>query len=128
MEINQKEIEKVSSLGAFERYQYLLKRIADNEMIYTLENEEGDWASSEIKEYILYPIWSAKEFALKCAVDEWSGFKIIETSIGVFLETVLPEIDKDGFLLNAFPVGVTTGFVVTTSEFMRDIAEELGNY
>jgi hypothetical protein len=128
MKINEKEIASVSSLEPFKRYQYLLKKVADAEKVYTLESLEENWASSEVKGHNLYPIWSAEEFALNCTIDAWSGFNVVETNIKEFMETVLPEIEKEGFLLNAFPVGERTGFVVKPNEFVRDINDELENY
>jgi hypothetical protein len=128
MEMNRKEIENVLSLEPFERYKYFLKKVADSEKVYTLESKEGDWATSTVKEYILFPVWSANEFALGCAIDEWGEFNPIETNIRDFIRISLPEIEGDGFLLNVFPAGKRTGFVVKPDEFIRDISEELENY
>jgi hypothetical protein len=128
MTISDKELNSVLSLEPFKRYQYLLKRIADTENVYTIESPEGNWASSEVRGYNLYPIWSADEFASNCTVGAWSGFKVITTNIHEFIQMQLPQIEREGFLLNVFPVGDKTGFVVKTDEFIRDINEELKNY
>jgi hypothetical protein len=128
MKLNQKEIESVSSLEPFKRYQYLIKRIADSEKVYTLQDSEGKWASSTLREYQLFPIWSAAEYAANSAVEAWSEFEIIENDIYDFLHVKLREIESQGFLLNAFPVGNKTGFVVKPNEYIRDIRVELANY
>jgi hypothetical protein len=128
MKIDQKEIESVCSLEPFKRYKYFIKRVADSEYVYSLETSEGNWASSTVKDYTLYPVWSAREFALNCAINQWSGFNVIETSLEDFMEIRLLEVEKDGLLLNVFPVPTRTGFVVKIDEFLRDIREELQNY
>jgi len=128
MKVNQKELESVSNMEPFKRYQYLIKRIADSEKIYTLQSDDGDWASSTVKNHNLFPIWSASEFASNAAIDAWSSFIVVEEDIYNFMEATLHEIESDGFLLNVFPVGDTTGFVVKPDEFTRDLREELKNY
>ncbi|MBO9674161.1 MAG: DUF2750 domain-containing protein [Sphingobacteriaceae bacterium] len=128
MDINENEIKKVSSLEPFKRYNYFLKKIADSEKIYTLGNDEGEWALSTVKEYSLYPLWSASEFALKCCIDGWSKFRVMEVPLEHFIDVTLVKIVEENLLLNVFPVGNTTGFVVNPKEFLRDIKEELENY
>ena len=128
MDINENEIKNVSILEPFKRYNYFLKKIADNEKIYSLENDEGEWALSTVKEYSLYPLWSAREFALKCCIDGWSKFFVKEMPLQHFIDVVLVKISQESLLLNVFPIGGTTGFVVKPDEFVRDITEELKNY
>lgn len=126
--MNQKELESVSKLEPFKRYQYLIKKIADSEKIYSLQSVDGDWASSTVKNHHLFPIWSTSEFASKAATDAWANFIVVEEDIYNFMEAILPEIENDGFLLNIFPIGDTTGFVVKPDEFTRDLREELEQY
>lgn len=128
MKPNQEEITNVSVLEPFNRYQYFLKKVVDNEMLFTLKTDSNDWASSTVKDYELYPIWPATEFASNSKTDEWSEFTIIELGLYDFINIILPQIEKEGILLNVFPIGTTTGFVVKINEFIRDISNELKNY
>jgi hypothetical protein len=128
MKLNKNEIENVSLLEPLKRYHYLLKKVADSEKIYTMTSKGGDWASSVIKEYNLFPVWPTNEFALNCKIDAWSDFDVIEINLYEFINIKLSAIEKEGFLLNVFPTGVRTGFVVKSDEFIRDINAELENY
>lgn len=128
MILNQQEIKNVSVLEPLKRYQYFLKKVADNEKLYTLKNGNNNWASSTVKNYNLYPVWSANKFASNSQIDVWSEFNVVELDLYDFLDNTLPQIEKEGFLLNVFPVDKTTGFVVKVNEFIRDINEELKNY
>jgi hypothetical protein len=76
MTINPKEIEKVSSLVAFERYQYFIKRVADSEKLYTLNSKKSDWARSNIKGFKLYPLWPFEEYAINCIDGAWHNFEM----------------------------------------------------
>ena len=126
--ISPKEIEKVSALDAFERYQHFIKRVADSEKLYTLNSKEGDWARSDIDAFMLYPLWPFKEYAMNGMRGVWADFEVIEFDLNDFTDKILPTIIEEGFMLNIFPVGDATGFVVNDSEFIRDIKEELSKY
>lgn len=123
-----KEIESVSSLIPIERYKYVIKKIADSEKVYSLESKDGRWVSFTVKKQSLYPIWSAKEFALNCAVEDWSEFNIIEVPLNEFVEIKLKDVVNNGFLINVFPVRDLHGFIIKPTEFLRDLNCELENY
>jgi hypothetical protein len=42
MVLNQQEIKDVSALEPLKRYQYFLKKVADDEKLYTLKNDNND--------------------------------------------------------------------------------------
>ncbi len=88
----------------------------------------GNWALSQLDDYNLFPIWSSKEFAKKCALDGWEDFESEEISLSNFQNDLIDFIRNESFLLNVFPVKSTTGFVVTIDEFVRDLGEELEKY
>ncbi len=125
---NPKEVESVSLLEPFKRYQYLLKQVADSEKIYILRDYKGELATSTLNSYTLTPAWSAVEYAAKILVGAWSEFNIVEENLDEFLETTIIQINELGYLINIFPVSDKTGFVVKPEEFVRDIEDELENY
>ncbi|QEL04297.1 DUF2750 domain-containing protein [Olivibacter sp. LS-1] len=128
MKITEKEIKVVSSLEAFERYKYFIKRVADTEIMYSLKNLEGNWAISEVDTSKLFPLWLAKEFADQCCTNGWEEFVIEEINLDFFENYLLDFVHSEGFLLNIFPVGQNTGFVVDIVEFAKDLSEEMKNY
>lgn len=128
IKITEKEKEAVSSLSPFERYKYFIKRVADIELMYSLKSPEGNWAISEVETSKLFPLWSAKEFAEQCLTSGWAGFGVEEIDMDVFEDELLDFIHSQGYLLNVFPVGASTGFVVDIVEFAKDLSEEMKNY
>jgi hypothetical protein len=126
--MHNKEIEAVSALKPFERYKYLIKKIADTENLYCLRTHKGNWALSTVHGRELFPIWSAAEFAERCAFGGWEGFKVEELELIAFQNELSRLVENEAFLLNIFPVGHTTGFVVELNDFMRDLEEELLKY
>jgi hypothetical protein len=128
MKVTEKEIESVSKLEPFRRYQYCLKRIADHTIIYSLKMDDGNWAISMVENNNLFPIWPAAEYAKNCAINEWERFSVIAMPFDVFQTDLMVNIAIEKFLLNVFPVGATTGFVVDLEEFIRDLRVELEKY
>ena len=60
--MNLKEVESVSKLIPLERYRYFIKKIADYEELWTIIDENGDYALSDIDDIVLISFWSAKEY------------------------------------------------------------------
>lgn len=125
--ISIEEILNVSKLDAFKRYGYFIKKVTDEEMIYTL-SFQNEIAISEVKGNKLISAWSAAEFAKECSVLEWENYAVVELSLNEFKDKIGPLVVANGFLINVFSVANKTGFIVNWSELWRDIEEELEQY
>lgn len=123
-----KEIETVSSLEPFERYNYFIKKIADFEILYSLKSLEGNFAISETDDKYMFPVWSHKEFAKLNLNKEWRSFEICKISLEELEEEIFYFILENNYLINVFPMNNKTGFVVNLEEFKRDLSIELENY
>lgn len=128
MNLSIQEVESVIKLVPFERYKYSLKRIADNETLYTLKKDDETIAISDLDNEKLIPFWSAKEFAELNISDEWKEFYVEEISLNDFEKDIINLIEKEKFLLNIFPINNKTGFVVSLDEFIRDLNDELEKF
>lgn len=122
------EIESVIKLEPFERYKYSLKRIADNETLYTIKRDKETIAISDLDDEKLIPFWSAKQFAELNITDEWNEFYVEEISLDDFENEMVDFINENNFLMNIFPINNKTGFVVSLDEFIRDLNIELERF
>lgn len=128
MNLKTQEIESVIKLEPFERYKYSLKRIADNETLYTIKRDNETIAISDLDEEKLIPFWSAKQFAELNITDEWNEFYVEEISLDDFENEMVDFINENNFLMNIFPINNKTGFVVSLDEFIRDLNIELERF
>ena len=128
MNLKTQEIERVIKLEPFERYKYSLKRIADNETLYTIKRDNETIAISDLDDEKLIPFWSAKQFAELNITDEWNEFYVEEISLDDFENEIVDFINENKFLMNIFPINNKTGFVVSLDEFIRDLNVELENF
>lgn len=128
MNLKTQEIESVIKLEPFERYKYSLKRIADNETLYTIKRDNETIAISDLDDEKLIPFWSAKQFAELNITDEWNEFYVEEISLDDFENEMVDFINENNFLMNTFPINNKTGFVVSLDEFIRDLNIELERF
>ncbi|MFN3773528.1 DUF2750 domain-containing protein [Cloacibacterium normanense] len=128
MNLKTQEIESVIKLEPFERYKYSLKRIADNETLYTIKRDNETIAISDLDDEKLIPFWSAKQFAELNITDEWNEFYVEEISLDDFENEIVDFINENNFLMNIFPINNKTGFVVSLDEFIRDLNIELERF
>ena len=128
MNLKTQEIESVIKLEPFERYKYSLKRIADNETLYTIKRDNETIAISDLDDEKLIPFWSAKQFAELNITDEWNEFYVEEISLDDFENEMVDFINENNFLMNIFPINNKTGFVVSLDEFISDLNIELERF
>ena len=128
MEISKQEFEAVCKLEPFDRYQYCIKRIADSELMFSLVYLDDEFALAEVDGEAFISIWSANEFAKVNIVDEWSDCTVKEFSLDVFETEIIKQVQDKGWLINVFGLNGKSGFVVTLSEFLRDLNAELEKY
>ena len=128
MKITNKEIEAVSQLEAFQRYEYFIKRVADSERMYTLVDDNGNLAIADVESSAVLSVWSASEFAENNAVDEWGGFSVKEITVEEFEEDIIDMIEENNWLINVFSIKGKSGFVVDINEFAKDLSAEMQKY
>ncbi len=62
MKLTHKEIEFVVQLDSEKRYEYAIKRIADNESLYSAKFADGDYTIIPCNNTYLFPVWSACQY------------------------------------------------------------------
>lgn len=126
--MNDKEIESVSNLEPFKRYQYFIKKIADFEELWTIIDGNGDFALSDIDDKVLISFWSAEEFVNLNLNDGWENCGSRKLTLDDLEDEIFDLIASENYLINVFPVNGKSGFVVGLDEFARDLSDELKNY
>jgi hypothetical protein len=115
-------------MGAFDRYRYFIKRIADTSSLWALKNGQNDFALSEVDNKTLISVWSAREFIDSCLNGIWENYVPVCLSIDDLNKSLIPFIIEKNYLIDVFPVNNRAGFVVTPTEFVRDLNIEIDNY
>lgn len=124
--ITQKEIAAVSALAPSERFEHFVKRVADWEEIWGLQNQEG-WAlskSSEGREVASF--WPHSDYAKACALGKWANYNPVLISLPDFLGRWLPGLEEDGRLVSVFETPLSAGVLVEPTIVSKAITEEIG--
>lgn len=123
--MNNKEKENILKLEPYKRYQYFIKKIADFEELWTIVDEDGNYALSDVDNHTLISLWTSEEFVKSNFEQGWEKCKPIKLTLDELREELFELIVDEGYLINIFPINGRSGFVVNLNEFIRDLDEEL---
>ena len=128
IKVSDKEISSVMALDPFKRYKYFIKKIADFKEVWTILDENNEYALSDLDDNTFISLWPANEFIESNLNEGWQNCKPIKFSLESVDEEILSFISNNNYLINVFPVNGKSGFVVSVKEFVRDLNKELEQY
>lgn len=122
-----KKIENILKMTDDERYDYFIRKVADFEQIWGL-NDNGWALLGDNDGNQILPLWPEKEFAELCAVDQWKNYKPESIELNNFLEKWIPGMINDKTLINIFLIPGANGSVVSPPTLESDLEDELEQY
>lgn len=127
MTLTDNEIESAIRLNSEKRFEYAIKRIADNESLYSAKFPDGDYALIHGDNTYLFPIWSAHEYCEK--VISGSTIQSVEFSLDQFVDEITDLISSNGWKLAVFPLSNgDSGKITTLNEFCESLKSALEDY
>jgi hypothetical protein len=128
--MNDEEFRAVSALPAGERYNHFVKRIADWEWVWALEQEDGKGLVQAVDdEGISYlAVWPHRRYAEACAVGDWSGTIPAAFEVHDWVVAILPRMAEEGVRLVVFETPDQKGFIVPAEGMREDLESELPLY
>lgn len=123
-----KEIESVEVLEASKRYDYLIKKIADQEKVWSLWQEDGWALAGDNNGREAVPIWPHEQFARLAASGSWVGYQPKVIELDAWLSRWIAGMEKDNRLVAVFPTMNDKGVFVEPAKFAIDLRSELQNY
>jgi Protein of unknown function (DUF2750) len=123
----EKEMLAISALEPVERYAYFVKRVTDEQRLWSLWNDGWVLATDDAGRELV-PVWPHQYYANRCAEGEWSGSIPKEIGLDSWMERWLPGIDRDSRRIAIFPTSESKGVVVSAERLTFDLEEELENY
>jgi hypothetical protein len=122
-----KEVDAVLKLDGPARFAHFIKRAADEETVWGLWND--GWAlMAHAGEGSAFPVWPAQEYAMECAIGEWSAYTPESIPLNSLLDELLPKLTQKNVAPAVFPTPTGRGVVVTPQELEKSLRAELMNY
>jgi len=126
--VNENEIFHILKTDAKGRYEYSLKRIADNEELWIIGDDDGVRTYSDDNGDIVFPIWPYEEFAKLCCIEEYRQCLPEKLSLDEFVQEYLPDFEKNNYKLTLLPLPTDRGSIINATSFREDLDEELDMY
>ena len=128
-DLNEEEFRAVTTLAPGERYNHFVKRVADWEWVWVLEQRDGALVTSKSDDGVSYlAVWPHPRYAQACAEGEWAGTVPAAFEVHEWVYELIPEMIQDGLMLVVFPTLEHQGFIVPPGGMREDIESELSLY
>lgn len=125
--LREEERRAVLALDGPSRYNYFIKKAADENCVWSLW--QNGWVLAEDADSRpVVPVWPHPQFAEICAAGVWVGHEPRQIDMEAWLDRWLPGIQRDGRLVAIFPAASDEGVIVEPGRLAEDLAEELQNY
>lgn len=126
--LRDEELKAVLSLDGPKRYEYTIKKVADQEQVWSLWKDDGWALTGDSASRELVPVWPHERFASLCATGIWIGYEPKMIAIDVWIERWIPGIENDGRSIAVFPTPEGRGVAVDPRRFETDLRDELSQY
>lgn len=122
-----KKLNQVFSLNPKERYGYLIKKVADFELIYTVIDSNGDYGYLAFDDENIIPFWPERLFVQEFIEGDWNNFTILELSVYDFMD-LLKTFKSNSVKVAGFPNKNFNSIVVEAEEILNHLIFELDQY
>jgi hypothetical protein len=118
-QIGDKELENVLSLPGPDRYEYLVKWVAEEERAWGLWQD--GWAMmADSQGEMSVPFWPYERFAVACREGDFSTYEPRAIELAE-LRGLIERLENDGIGLAVFPAPSGSAPVIRPSQFIRDV-------
>ena len=109
------------NLSLQERYQYLIETIIAHNELWTLIDNDGNFALFEVNNTTVFSLWPNEDSIESNLTPDWTNYIPFKIDFNALEETVLPMIRQNNYLINIYPVEGRIGHVVPINNFVNDL-------
>ena len=113
-----------------ERTDYLVRRAADFEELWSISVGENNWVTEELEGLVLFYVWPEPEFAeaFMSATHKQAGATPQRIDLYEFINVHIPEMSKQNISLSVFYGPDEKSWVFSPKEMKEALEEELKQY
>lgn len=119
------EFHHILSLNAEQRYNFMLKQVAETHKIWILTDQHGCvMLNTEDEDCV--PVWPDEIYANEWATEEWSECSAKAISLSDWTARWTDGLTGDEVEVVAFPSSEQEGFILSPHEFEQDLMKKAG--
>lgn len=123
-----KEVQALLRASGRERYEYSIKKIADNDEIWIIGDKAGLATYKDDMGKIIFPIWPTKEFAALCCIGLYKKYHSESIELDFFRSDYISDFIVSNQRLAVFPIPEDKGIIINAKQFEEDLSAELDKY
>ena len=125
--MNNHKIQNILSLDSKDRYDYLIRKVADFEQIFLIGDEKDTYVTLGNGDVECIPVWPEFGFAQLFLKMDWEKYTIKMVELDKFLPW-LDQLDKEGYQIAGFPNMDYNATIVRPSEMKKHLLSECEQY
>jgi len=121
------KILNIQNLSSEDRYGYFIRKVADSEVVWLIQNNDQYVTLGDKEEQIAIPVWPEKEFAEMMLRDEWATCTVDNIEVHEFIDW-LDTLNEKSYKVVGFPSIDLKGVVVTADEMKNHLIHEIQQF
>lgn len=122
-----RQLESVFNLNSKERYGYLIRKVADFEQVFLIEDKKGNYVTCGNDNEMIIPIWPELEFAQELIKTEWKKCVVKKVELTDFMNW-MDKLETENYLIGGFPNQKLNSIVVKPIEIKNHLVFECQQY
>jgi hypothetical protein len=121
------KLKNIQNLSPQDRYGYLIRKVADTEEIWLIEDNGQSVALGDNNEQVIIPVWPEKEFAELMLTDDWHSYTLKSIDVHDFMDW-LDKLEQNEIKVAGFPMADMNAVIVAAEEMKNHLLYELQQY
>ena len=127
-DLNPEQYKAVVSLEGKQRALHFIGRIADWELLWGVQNEEGWLVPVAPDDFEYFPVWPHPDYAQTIIDKNFPGHKAAEISLDDFMSEWLPRFIVDKVKVAVFPDEDWGLWIMEPTDLLADLKDEVAQY
>jgi len=128
LKISQKELIAISRLPLEARYKYFIKKIADQQEVVIVANNDGSEYYGTYNDRLILHLWCATEYAETFLNERKLQLSVKEIDFDYLDEVIYPYLKSNNILLSIMPIFEDFGYLLEEKVFSSDLKSYLDEY
>jgi hypothetical protein len=128
LKVSKKELIAISKLHLEARYKYFIKKIADQQEVVIVANNEGGLYYGNYNDRLILHLWCATEFTEAFLNENKLQLSVREIDFDYLDEVIYPYIKENNVLLSIMPIYENYGHLLEAKVFSSDLKSYLDEF